>query len=156
MPSTTTLPKYIPLSEAATQLNIEVAKLHAMATSGRIKAIQLPDGDLAVNEEVVDSPLRKEDLPEYKKFSHLANETTWVSKAARDYNIPLVTISQWANKNIIDVVGKKGNKKLLNAQDVAYCAYIYEEFQNEGETQGRRMFDDNGLPYKPKTGPHAE
>ena len=72
MPTVASLPKYIPLAEAATQLSIDVAKLHDMAASGRIEAIRLPDGGLAVNEEVVEKPLRKEDLDEYKQFAHLA------------------------------------------------------------------------------------
>ena len=92
------IPKYIPLAEAATQLSIDVAKLHDMAASGRIEAIRLPDGGLAVNKDVVKEPLRKEDLDEYKQFAHLDGETTWVSKAARDYDIPQAKISQWVNK----------------------------------------------------------
>ncbi len=109
-----------------------------------------------MQENIVETPLRKEDLDEYKQFAHLDSETTWVSKAARDYDVPQPTISRWTNDGIISIEGKRGNKKLLNVQDVAYCAFIYQEFQKEGDTRGRRIFDDNGLPYKPKTGPFAE
>ena len=155
MPAITTIPQYIPLAEAATQLSIDIAKLHDMAASGRIEAIRLPDGGLAVNEEVVEKPLRKEDLDEYKQFAHLRGETTWVGKAARDYDIPHQTISRWTNDGLISFEGKDGQKTLLNAQDVAYCAFIYQKYREEGRTRGRRIFDDNGMPYKPKTGPFA-
>ena len=155
MPATTTFPRYIPLSQAAAKLGIKPGKLHDMASLGRIDAIQLPDGELAVQANIVETPLRKEDLPEYQQFAHLADETTWVSEAARDYDVPHPTLSQWASKGFIDIVGMDGNKKLLNLQDVAYCAFVYQKFQEEG-TQGRRMFDDNGLPYKPQTGPFAK
>ena len=156
MPTVTTIPKYIPISQAAAKLGIMPAKLHDMAALGKIKAIRLPNGGLAVDEKLTETPLRKEDLEEYKQFAHLANETTWVSKAARDYDVSQPTISRWTDYGFINIEGMNGNKKLLNAQDVAYCAFVYQEFQKEGDTQGRRIFDDNGMPYKPKTGPFAE
>ena len=154
MPTVATFPKYIPLSQAAMQLNIDLAKLHDMASLGKIKAIRLPDGGLAVNEAVIEQPLRKEDLSEYKQFAHLSRKTTWISKAERDYDIPNRTISRWADDGVIKVTGMNGNKKLLNAQDMAYCAFIYQRYKEEG-TQGRHIFDSDGLPYKPKTGPFA-
>ncbi|MEA2008851.1 MAG: hypothetical protein U9O54_06990 [Chloroflexota bacterium] len=160
MPTTAIFPKYIPISQAAMQFGINPTKLHDLATLGKIEAIQLPNGKLAVNEDmdkkVVAQPLRKEDLPEYQQFAHLAGETTWIGKASRDYDIPQPTISRWTNDELIRVVRNEGQKKILDSQDVAYCAFIYQEFQEEGETRGRRIFDDNGLPYKPKTGPFAE
>jgi len=49
---------------------------------------------------------------------------------------------------IIKQIGESGNKVLLDEADVAYCAGIYHRFGK----QGRKLFDEKGLPYKPKTG----
>jgi predicted site-specific integrase-resolvase len=154
MSPTAAIPKYIPISQAASELGVNKTKLLDLASLGKIEAIQLPDGEFAVNEKTLQKPLQKEDLPEYKQFAHLSNETTWISQASRDYDIPHPTIINWTKDGFIEVVGKEGNKKLLNAQDVAYCAFIYKKYQEEG-TQGRRIFDDDGTPYEPKSGPFA-
>jgi hypothetical protein len=53
---------------------------------------------------------------------------------------------------VIQQLGTAGNKVLLNEADVAYCAEIYHRF----DAQGRKLFDNNGMPYKAKTGPLAE
>jgi predicted site-specific integrase-resolvase len=148
------LPRFVPLPKAAEQLEMREDELRRLVDSGKIDAIALPDGDVAVSEDDMTEPLRKEDLPEYKRFDHLKNETTWVAQAARDFNVPHPTISRWVSDGYIEIVGTEGNKKLLSAQDVAYCARIYNRYKEKG-TQGRRIFDDNGIPYKPKTGPFA-
>jgi len=96
--------------------------------------------------------LRKEDLPEYKAFAHLTGVPIWVSEAARAHNIPQQTISRWIKTGIIKRIGENGNKILIDAADVAYCAKIYHDRNTK---QGRRLFDDDGLPYKLKTGPLA-
>ncbi len=42
--------------------------------------------------EVAKTILRKEDLPEYKKYAHLKGKEIWVSEAARKYNLLHPTI----------------------------------------------------------------
>ena len=155
MPATATIPRYIPLSEAATQLNIGLSKLHDMASLGRIDAIRLPDGGLAVQANILDTPLRKEDLPEYQQFVHLGGIATWAREAEREYDVPASTISTWADAGFIKRIGHEGRKLLLDSQDVAYCAFVYQRYQEKG-TQGRRIFNDDGMPYAPKTGPFAK
>jgi hypothetical protein len=94
--------------------------------------------------------LRKEDLPEYKKFAHLTGQSIWLSEAARFYDIPQRTISRWVQMGIIKKLEPSGNKVMIDQADMAYCAEIYHSRQTK---QGRRLFEKNGLPYKPKTGP---
>ena len=149
MPAVATFPRYIPLSEAATQLNIGLAKLHDMATLGKIEAIQLPDGGLAVNEQVIKKTLRKEDLPEYKKHEHLDGKEVGINEGAINYEVPYTTLYRWYKKGLIERLGKKGQKVLLDEADVAYCAEIY----HDRGTQGRKIFNADGTPYQPKTGP---
>ena len=145
-----TLPTYIPVAEAAEKYGYDLDELKKMARSGKINAAVLPDGDMVVSDDSIKAKiLKKEDLPEYKKFADLADETIWVSKAARKYGISQSTISRWTQLGYIKKTGKQGNKRLLNAQDVAYCAEIY----NTRKGQGKRIFDQNGMPYIPKTGP---
>jgi len=143
------IPVYMPLEEAAEKYGYALAELKRLARSGKISAAVLPDGDMVVSEDSVKKKLRKEDLLEYKKFADLANETTWVMKASRDYDIPQPTISRWIKSGYIKKMGKEGTKTLLNAQDVAYCAEIYKIRGG----QGKRVFDSEGMPYIPKTGP---
>ena len=147
------IPTYIPIKDAAKKYGYALAELKRLAQSGKIKAVQLPDGDMVVSENSMNEKIRKEDLPEYKKHAKLSNEATWASKVTREYNISHPTIKRWIQLGFIKTMGKQGNKILLNAQDVAYCAEIY---RLRGGRQGQRIFAEDGTPYKPKTGPLAE
>jgi len=144
-----TIPVYIPLEDAAKKYGYALTELKRLAQSGKINAAVLPDGDMVVSESSVKAKARKEDLPEYKKHAELANETIWVSKAARKYGISQSTISRWTQLGYIKKMGMQGNKSLLNAQDMAYCAEIYDARKG----QGKRIFNSDGTPYTPKTGP---
>ena len=144
------LPIYIPIADAAEKYGYALDELKKMAQSGKINAAVLSDGDVVVSESSVKAKvLKKEDLPEHKKFADLAGKATWVSKAAREYDLPLSTISRWTQLGYIKKMGKQSNKTLLSAQDMAYCAEIH---QTRGG-QGKRIFNADGTPYTPKTGP---
>lgn len=144
-----TLPTYIPVAEAAEKYDYDLDELKKMARSGKINAAVLPDGDMVVSDASIKAKtLKKEDLPEYKKFADLADEVTWGSKAAREYNITQQTVSRWVKSGYIKKMGVQGRKVLLSAQDVAYCAEIYKTRGG----QGKRIFAKNGTPYVPKTG----
>ena len=146
------LPTYIPVAEAAEKYGYDLDELKKMARSGKINAAVLPDGDMVVSDASIKAKiLKKEDLPEYKKFADLKDKEVWVSQAARDYEVPAPTISTWVKAGFIKVVGMDRNRKMLKAQDVAYCAKIYHRYKELG-TQGRRIFDEKGMPYKAKTG----
>lgn len=80
------------------------------------------------------------------QFAHLEGIRIHVSEAARKYNIPNPTISRWAKKGYIKILGKIGNKTMLNEADVARCADVYQERGG----QGRWLFNPDGSPYFPK------
>lgn len=89
-------------------------------------------------------PTRIEETPEYKQVQSLAGKPIHISEAARKYKIPQPTISRYIQKNIIRVIGKDGNKILL---DEAYVAYAKIVIRRRKAGQGKWMFDANGLPY---------
>ncbi|MEP0807636.1 MAG: hypothetical protein HRF47_19330 [Chloroflexota bacterium] len=147
------LPHLLPLPEAARKYGVSQARLKSLIDNGKINAAMIGE-EIVVNEDEVRSQAvtRKEDLPEYKKHAHLKGTPIWISEAARKYDIPHPTISRWVRAGIIGQLGMDGNKNLIDEADIAYCAEIYHSRKTK---QGRRLFDDDGLPYTPKTGPLA-
>jgi hypothetical protein len=140
------VPRYVPLTKAAIMLNTSMSSLNRMIQSGKIKAVEIA-GEIAVSENSLLSNLKKEELPEYKKFAHLAGQAIWVSEAARKYGVPQKTLSRWFERDLIKSIGKDKNRILLDEQDVAYCAEIY----NERRGQGKWIFNPDGTPYISKT-----
>ena len=136
------LDRFIPLSEAAHRMKVSVKKTRLMIASGKIQGGILPDGEMVVSINSI--PLKKEDLPEYKKYEKLNGVAIWVSEASRKYKIPHGNIARWSKSGFISVIGKNGNRTLLNEQDVAYCAEIYGKHKG----QGKWIFNEDGTPYK--------
>lgn len=133
---------FIPLTEAAQRMQVSVKKTRAMIASGKIQGGVLPDGEMVVSINSI--PVRKEDLPEYKKHEKLKGVAIWVSEASRKYNIPNPTIVRWVKAGIIATIGRDRNRKLINEQDVAYCAEIYGTHKG----QGKWIFNEDGTPRK--------
>jgi predicted site-specific integrase-resolvase len=153
--TTPTLPTYLPIAEAARKYGMSVRRLRALINDGTIKAAMVMNNLVVDEDEVRDKfarqkTLRKEDLKEYKKFKYLAGQPIWLGEASRLYQIPQPTISRWVQMGIIKKLEPSGNKVMIDQADMAYCAEIYHSRQTK---QGRRLFEKNGLPYKPKTGP---
>jgi predicted site-specific integrase-resolvase len=144
------LPTYIPIEDAAVKYGYGLAELKRMAQSGKIKAVQLPDGDMIVSENELEFPVikTKEELQAYKEqhYADLAGKTTWISKAARDYSINHATIVRWVRAGYIQELGKEKNRRLISKQDVAFYATLHKKFG----MKGRKLFDQNGLPQRPK------
>jgi predicted site-specific integrase-resolvase len=138
------LARFIPLSEAARRMRVSVKETRAMISSGKIQGGVLPDGEMVVRESTIPTKYfpKKEDLPEYKKHAKLKGMTIWISEAARKYDIPNPTITRWVKAGIITTLGWDRNKRLINEQDVAYCAEIYTKHKG----QGKWIFNDDGTP----------
>ncbi len=152
------LPIFLPLSEAARKYGLDEAHLRALVEKGKIRAGVLPDSDeVLVSEEEVrgeaieQKDLRKEDLPEYQMHAHLKGKAIWISEASRKYGILQPTLSKWVRAGIIRTLGREANRLLIDEADVAYCAEIYRKRGRPG----RILFNRDGTPYKPKTGPLA-
>jgi hypothetical protein len=139
------VPRYVSLTKAAMMLNTSMSSLNRMIQSGKIKAVEIA-GEIAISESCLLSNMKKEDLPEYKKFTHLAGQTIWVAEAARKYNTEHSNIIRWTSRGFIKVLGKEKNRILLDEQDVAYCVEIYKTRAG----QGKWVFNPDGTPYTPK------
>jgi predicted site-specific integrase-resolvase len=143
-----TLPSYISISEAGKRLGIPPLHLQDLIRVGTLKAARIK-GEMVVDEEKVDeiaTQPKKEDLEEYKQFSHLKGEPIWASEAARKYGAPQQTLSRWVKAKYIERLETDGYRVFLNEQDVAYCCAIYEKRKG----QGRRIFNKDGTPYQTK------
>jgi len=86
--------------------------------------------------------LTKKDFPEYKMFSGVAGNPIHISAAARKYNISEPTIIRHISKGIIEVLGSSKNRKLVNEQDVAYCAEIISKYGGKG----KKALNEDGTP----------
>ena len=63
-----TLPTYIPIKDAAKRYGYDLDELKSLAQSGKIKAVQLPDGDMVVSKNELEFPEinSKEELEAYR------------------------------------------------------------------------------------------
>lgn len=148
------LPVFIPLSEAARKYGLEEDCLRALVEKGKIRAGTIPGSDeVYVNEDDVRSEaiaqkgLRKEDLPEYQRFSNLSKSYLGINEAAKKYRIPYTTLYRWIKRGFISVKGQKGQKILISEQDVAFCELIYRPQKK----QGKKIFTANGIPIQRST-----
>ncbi len=153
-----TLPVFLPLSEAARKYGLDETRLRDLVEKGKIRAGIFPGSDeVLVSEDEVrgeaiqEKGLRKEDLPEYQMHADKRGRPIWIAKAAREYGIAHQTILKWVRAGIIRTLGREANRLLVDEADVAYCAEIYRK---RGKP-GRILFNPDGTPYKPKTGPLA-
>jgi hypothetical protein len=139
--------KFVTISAAAERLHLAPKYLHRLINNGKIEAVSI-NGETVVSEKDVIkmTPTPRDNLVEYQKFEKLKGTPIWLSEAGRKYKINHVTILQWTRKGYIAKLGKDGNKTLLNEQDIAYCKFIYD--QMGGETKGRRIFNEDGTPFR--------
>jgi len=143
-----TLERFLPLPEASARWKISEPHLRALLQSGKIRGGILSNGEIVVNAQDAQARVPKEELPEYKKHAHLRGKEIWLYKAAKDYHIPHQTITRWVKVGIIGRLYDDGYRVYVNEQDIAYCADIYHQHGK----QGRKLFNPDGTPYKPKTG----
>jgi len=148
------LPTFISATEAAHELGISESRLNAMIESGVIKAAII-HGETVISEtsihkfnkqQPISRPtgIRKEDLPEYRKYRKYIGIPIWISNASRKYDIPNQTIVRWVAKGIIKRIGTDKNKVLIDQADIAYCAEIYRSHPG----RGKWLFNTDGTPYK--------
>ena len=83
-----------------------------------------------------------------KKTHHLKGTAITITRAAEKYDLPQSTISRWVKAGHIQVLRKEGRRVFIDEGDVAYCVAVYKAV---GGGQGKRILDDQGLPYVPKT-----
>lgn len=133
------LDRFIPLPKAAKRLGISVSSLQSLIQGGNIRAVSL-DGTIAVSE----SELGQIIAITRDQYKHLRGQSITIAEASERYGINHVTIRGWIERAYIHVV-KDGYGTEIDESDIAYCAAVYKI---RGGGRGKRLFDDNGLPYQ--------
>ncbi len=137
------LPKFISLPDAAKKIHASIEDLRPLIEKGKIKAATI-NGEIFVDTLTLpEQILKKEDLPEYKKFKKLQGIAINLSEAARKYGVPQRTVSRWRIKGLLKLIREEPNYIFVDEQDVAFCAYFHRQYDNPG---GQRIFDENGMP----------
>jgi predicted site-specific integrase-resolvase len=146
------LETYIPLPQAAVRFGLAERALRRMVDNGIIRAIKLPDGEVAVSQAEANEALSREEEAERiavelrARYRHLRGNQIGVREAGRTYDIPSRTLSRWAHRGIIRILGRGRNRSLLlDEADVAYAVEVYRTRQSNGPTS--RVFDVDGRPY---------
>ena len=147
-----TVPQYIPLAEALRRFRISEEALKEAISSGRIRTATIGE-EVAVAEQDVRELAKGQEVVVVRRedFEHLRGNRLGISEAARKYGLRQPTLSHWVRRGIVNVLGRDGNKILVDEADVAYAATVY---RLKGGRQGMRIFDKEGRPYQPRSRAH--
>ena len=119
----------------------------------RMHGSQLKDlakrGILRVMSTTPIKDLKYTDLPQYKKHAKWKGTPITASEAARVFRVHQVTISRWAEKNLITILERTDREIYLDKADVAYCLEIYRERRGAGKW----LFNPDRTPFIPLTAP---
>jgi len=103
MPTTATLPTFLPLPEAAKKFGMTEAILYERVEAGTIAAGILSSGEIVVSKDnIVPKANNANDINarlraiHREDFEHLRGETITVTEAAEKYRIHRDTILEWA------------------------------------------------------------
>lgn len=137
------LPAYITLDAATRRYGISAEALTQAIAADTVRAVQIVGQEIAVSVDDVASiaEIRRE------QFANLEGQPISLSDAAREYGIPQPTLSRWTAAGHIQTLDNSGRAKYVDQADVAYCVAVYKA--QDGRA-GRRIFDENGRPYRPK------
>jgi predicted site-specific integrase-resolvase len=152
MPSPTHIPTYIPLDQAARHYGLSKKVLTQEIQAGKIQAVQLPSGDLLVAAENNGRDYQTKEEIIAQKFAHLKGHTLNAYQAQQEYNIRHQSFLRWARAGCIEIIHEEERLIEMDAADVAYCAYVYEQKKKAhgGRISGVRIFDEDGNPYQVK------
>jgi predicted site-specific integrase-resolvase len=112
--------KMIPIDEAAKMRGARIAQIRRLIALGAIQAAEDQNGDILVSTSDLN---RLEWLPDIDRLSDVPIH---VSEAARRYDLPIGSLSRWADADLIRVIGHEGNKTLLNEADVAFIKMVID------------------------------
>jgi hypothetical protein len=137
------LPKFIPITEAVKKSHLSEKALRDLLRTGKIAGGEM-NGVIVVDANTL--PVRKEDLPEYKKFREYHGVGISINEASRRFNISFTTLRTWVKRGYIKTIQEMPSKTLIDKQDVAYCVAVYKKQGGKG----KRVFNEDGTPYKQK------
>ncbi len=137
--TTTQIERVIPLREAASRKGISVAALTRLVSDGTIRAVQLPDGSMAVSEQEI------HEIASQSSALELRGHPVSVRAASEKYEVPGTTIREWIKREYIAVI-KPSFAMELDEADVAECVVVYRKHKERGTRAP--LFDDSGRPYE--------
>jgi len=132
----TTVPRLVPLAEAAKRYDVPEAVLKKFVEEGRVRRGASNGIPLLVEQDVQElaRAIRKD------RFAHLEGKPIRVTAASRKYGIPQKTISRWAYAGHISILERDTGKLVLDEADVAYAQLIADTL---GMRQGRGVLPEN-------------
>jgi len=156
------LPRILPLEDAAREMGISPDTLADLVQSGQIPAYLAQDGQTMVpvpptttNGPQPPSPRHEDDLNarlariRREDFKHLEGIPITVSEAAKKYGVSPYTIHTWKRRypKAIRVLkpGKGRQGSLLNEADIAYLAAIHHIRKAYGTRAP--LLNEDGSPY---------
>jgi hypothetical protein len=134
------LERVIPLPQAAKQMGMTVEALTHLVTSGKLEAVQLPGGEIAVSERAA-----KQQVRPIERDERLRGVGITVTEAATKYKVPRNNILAWVARGYITVI-EPGYKMSLDESDVKLCVGISAQHKSVGSRAP--LFDENGQPYQ--------
>ena len=160
MPTTASLPTFLPLPEAAAKFGMTEAILYERVQAGTIAAGILSDGEIVVSKDNILttgahnindrlSAIKRED------FEHLRGHAITVTEAAvkygEKYGIKVIgqTIRDWVKRGYIRVLREstgRGSYLELDEADVAYCVAIHTIRKQARIRTGFSLLDEDGRP----------
>ena len=138
------LERFVSMHTAQKTINLTMETVEDLIEDGTLRAAVMPDDSIGVSWTSIEAILPREELPDYKKFSHLQGTPISISEGSRKYDIATPTITRWMQRGFITRLGKDGRRTLLDEAEMAYCAFVYR--QSRG--QGKRAFDEQGRPIR--------
>ena len=169
-----TLPRVLPLEEAAREMGMSVEHLTDLVQSGRVPAYLAPDGKSMMVPVPLPEPQkqpppvsgdangnepRRLTLEEINRrlasvkredFAHLEGKEITVSEAIRRYGISKTTLYRWIRRGYITVLHQGANKKdptLLNEADIAFCHRIQQIREEVGILRGAPLLTSDKKPH---------
>ena len=155
MPTTATLPTFLPLPEAAKKFGMTEAILYERVEAGTIAAGILSDGEIVVSKDnIVPKANNANDINDRLRairredFEHLRGKAITVTEAAEKYGVHRNTVLGWAKQKYITVLREsvgRGSYIELDEADTAYCAAIHvvrKQYKSRA-----KLLDDDGSPY---------
>ncbi len=171
-----TLPRILPLEEAARELQMSVEHLTDLVQSGRVPAYLAPDGkSMMVPVPLPEPPKQPPSSPasrdangneprrltleeinqrlievKREQFAHLEGKGITAREASQKYGVPKPTLHRWAKRGYVRLLHRGtdvSNPSLFDESDVAYCAAIHKIRREIGIPSGAPLLDHKGNPH---------
>jgi hypothetical protein len=109
----------VSIETAAEETHSKPSQIRSLVALGATETAQTLDGSIIIS---LDQIKRLETI--LVEASNLNGNPIHVSEASRKYDIPIGSLSRWAEEGYIETLGSEKNRRLLNEGDVALISRI--------------------------------